>query len=368
MEKEEDTKTNNPYSFTHQKNWRTSLDEGELPFCNVIPSIKEKTKDQQKKENDSMLTEANILKTFKEKTAPVFNKGNLVYNTKEDKWYKVLDLKTDEEYKPTWASVSLRDSNETKEVTKGSEFEEFTNSLMIFISVNHESGNTETLEVDLKIYDKFEAALEGPFDGAGITLMGYKLFYNSKELDKDSNLSKIEGIKNGDTIYASEGFGKPYKFSRFPRVYTSYGWSNSGNYADAITFVPTQNVKVCGFSCYAAKQKPSYEMKYKIKINETVVEEEQVEATGWEDEHYYRHRLKGAYNAASGSKIEMVCWIAENLSSHSYVETFYGEDGYNYEQVENEHMGLFKIESCGESQNGTGLYSGHFGEIFYYLG
>lgn len=109
-------------------------------------------------------------------------------------------------------------------------------------------------------------------------------------------------------------------------------------------------------------------MKYKVKINGVEVEEQTIVATGWEDEYYYRHRLNGVYDAPSGAKIEFSCWIAENLSSKSYVETYYGEDGYNYETVENEHKGLFKIESGGESSNGTSVYSGHFGEIMYYLG
>lgn len=109
-------------------------------------------------------------------------------------------------------------------------------------------------------------------------------------------------------------------------------------------------------------------MKYRVRIDGNDVEEDKITATGWEDEHYYRHRLNGVYDAPAGSKIELTAWIAENLESRSYVETYYGEDGYNYETVENEHMGLFKIESGGESSNGTSVYSGHFGEIMYYLG
>mmetsp|Transcript_20537 Transcript_20537/g.22899 ORF Transcript_20537/g.22899 Transcript_20537/m.22899 type:complete len:99 (+) Transcript_20537:201-497(+) len=97
------------------------------------------------------------------------------------------------------------------------------------------------------------------------------------------------------------------------------------------------------------------------------MEEEQLMATGWEDEYYYRIKLNGVYDAPAGSKIELSCWIAENLSSHAYVETYYGDGGYDYEKVENEHMGLFKIEASTDSGNGTSVYSGNFGEIFYYL-
>lgn len=108
-------------------------------------------------------------------------------------------------------------------------------------------------------------------------------------------------------------------------------------------------------------------MKYRIKIDGNSVEEETVECTGWEDEHYFRYRTNGVYDAPSGTKIEITVWIADNLQSRSYVETYYGESGYDYETVENEHMGLFKVESASESGNGTGVYSGQIGEIMYYL-
>lgn len=97
------------------------------------------------------------------------------------------------------------------------------------------------------------------------------------------------------------------------------------------------------------------------------MEENQLTASGWEDEYFFRHRLNGVYDAPAGSKIEFTCWIAADLSTHSNVDTFHGSDGYEYEQVENEHMGMFKIEDGGDSSNGTSLYSGHFGEIMYYL-
>ena len=50
-------------------------------------------------------------------------------------------------------------------------------------------------------------------------------------------------------------------------------------------------------------------MKYKVKIDGNVVEEDQVLATGWEDKYYFRYRLKGIYDVNSGGKIEFICWI-----------------------------------------------------------
>ena len=96
----------------------------------------------------------------------------------------------------------------------------------------------------MRIYDKVETPLESAFEGAGFQLMGYKLFLNGEEVQKETNLSQLTSIKEGSTFYASEGFGKPFKFNRFKKVYTSYGWSNSGSYPDGIAFVPNQNIKV----------------------------------------------------------------------------------------------------------------------------
>ena len=106
-------------------------------------------------------------------------------------------------------------------------------------------------------------------------------------------------------------------------------------------------------------------MKYRVKIDNNTVEEDQVTATGWEDTYYNRFRLKEVYNANSGSKIEFSVWIAENLQNRTNITTYHGENGNDYESVENEHMGLFKIEQASDSGNGTGLYSGHFWEIMY---
>lgn len=314
------------------------------------------------------LTESNILKNFKGKSQATFIKGNLVYWKTDDKFYKVLDLKSDDDYKITFVSLIERDGDGKKEVSSEKDLDQFQNYIIACVCINKEGSPTVTLETQLKIYDKLETPLESAFEGAGFQLMGYKLFFDGEEVTKDTNVSQLKTIKQGSIFYASEGFGKPFKFNRFKSVYTSYGWSNSGNYPDGIAFVPTQSIKVWGFSTFAAREKPSYEIRYRVKINGDEVEEDTVTATGWEDEHYYRHRLKGVYDVSSGSKIDFTCWIAENLASKSNVETFYGEDGYSYDQVENEHMGLFKIESGSESNNGTSVYSGHFGEIFYYLG
>ena len=181
------------------------------------------------------------------------------------------------------------------------------------------------------------------------------LFFKGKSLDKGGWIAQIENITDGDIIYASEALGKPFIFKRFKEPNNTWFWCNNGCSADGIIFVPTQNVRVWGFTWYAANQKDSYEMKYRVKIDNNSVEEDQISASGWEDKYYFRFRLKGIYDANAGSKIEFTVWIAENLQSQTEVRTYHGDWGDDYETYENEHMGLFKVESSSESDNGTGV-------------
>ena len=55
------------------------------------------------------------------------------------------------------------------------------------------------------------------------------------------------------------------------------------------------------------------------------------------------------------------------MASNSYVNTYSGNNGDSYNDLENENKGLFTLESSSYSSNGTGSYSGHFPELFYYL-
>lgn len=367
MEKLDTDESSSKFRIASDLHYKDTLEDGILLFNNVVPAKKEQSAEVLKKLKELEFTEANIYRSFKTSTNIVFNKGNLVYNTKDNKFYRVVDLKTDESYQPLSANLVVKNGDDKLEINDPSDFEHFQDFVNLNILVKSENSDLTCLSVKQKLYEKFEDTLANAFLGEGLMVISFKFFFNGKELDKSMTVAQLDNIINGSYIFATAGLGKPSKFNRFKSVYTSYGWSNSGNYPDGIAFLPQQHIKVCGFSTFAARSKDSYQMKYRVRIDGTDVEEDTIDATGWEDQYYYRHRLKGVYDAPAGSKIEFTCWIADNLASHTYVETYYGEGGYDYEQFENEHMGLFKIESGGDSSNGTSVYSGHFGEIFYYL-
>ncbi|CAI2366575.1 unnamed protein product [Moneuplotes crassus] len=367
-------KTINRNKYMRKKDliWRTTLDEDIIPFTNLKPSLKELTQEEMKK-NDAPdqfnFSEASLFRSFKAGSHPLFNKDKLIYNFKTNKWFKVLDLKTDNEYNPTWASLAIRDESETIEISDSEDFSQFKSTLKVFININFQEGESTVVEVHPKIYEKFETAFEDAFQGAGVSIESYKLFFKGKEVPKDDCIAKIDGIYDGSTILASEGVGKSHKFSRFPPINEMRSnWSNSGRSCDAVIFVPNQNIRVCGFSTYAATTDSQYEMKYSVTIDGTIVEEGQVTASGWEDKYFYRFKLEGVYPVKAGQKIDIGVWIAKNISSSEYVSTYAGGQGMDYEKVENEHMGLFKIEPSTQSRNGTSVYGGHLPEIFYYLG
>ncbi|CAI2373546.1 unnamed protein product [Moneuplotes crassus] len=361
----------NHYQTKKDLIWRATLDEDIIPFVNLKPSLKELTQEEMKK-NDAPdqfnFSEANVFRGFTKGAQPVFNKDKLIYNFKTNKWFKVLDLKTDNQYNPTWASLSIRDGAETVEISKPEEFAEYKNTLKVFINVNFSEGDSSVIEVNPKIYEKFETAFENALQGVGAQMMSYKFFFNGKEISKDDCIANLENVTEGSTILASEGLGKPSVFKRFPDSNPNSSWSNSGRYCDGLAFIPNQNIRLSGFTTFASSNDSQYEMRYTVDIGGTIVEEDTVVATGWEEDIYYRHKLKGIYQVQANQKFEIIVWIAKSLTNNDYVSTYSGNNGYNYADVENEHMGLFKIEQASKSDNGTSVYGGHFPEIFYYLG
>ncbi|CAI2372763.1 unnamed protein product [Moneuplotes crassus] len=357
------------YHQDTESKWRDTLEEQSLPFVNYHSSLLEFTKQQMDKDKDREFknTDNTICKSFADVTSPVFNVGKLVYNMSLKKWYKVIDLKVDESNRPIWASLVTRNSSEIIEISDDEDFDQFTNNLDIYVNIYSDTGKSSLVEASLKIYEKIGVGLDQAFEAVGLSASSYKFFFNKREVLKDESLSGIPDIHCGDCIIACQGVGKVYKFSRFKNDVKNSSWSNCGRYADAVVFIPTQNIKLYGFSTYASKDQPQYEMKYEITIDGTEVEKETVTASEWEEEIFYRHKLNDSYQVSCGQKIQITVWIAKNLASFDYVTTYSGNHGSDYASIENEHMGMFKIENGSCSNNGTSVTSGHFPEIFYYL-
>ena len=175
-------------------------------------------------------------------------------------------------------------------------------------------------------------------------------------------------VVEDDNLFAVEGLGKPCTFRRFKCDESlSTWWSNGGTYPDGLRFIPNQAIKLSGFSTFAATTESCYEMKYEIKINDTVHETRQINSPPFEDKYFCRVKLEELADVPAGANLDITVWIAKNIASNSYVTTYSGNGGDQYENMENENKGLFKLEANPQSSNGTSVWSGHFPEIYYYL-
>ena len=188
-------------------------------------------------------------------------------------------------------------------------------------------------------------------------------------MSKDSILRSI-GVEQDDTIMCVAGLGKPSVWKRFViGENLSRGWSNCGRYGDGLCFIPTQPIKFAGFSIFASTEDTQFDIKYEVKLESEVVAKYEGKSSPWEDTYFSRYMLEELIDVPAGGKLFIIVFIAKSMSDNSYTNTFSGSDGSGeeYKTLENEHVGLFELDSHPDSSNGTSKYSGHFPEIFYHV-
>jgi len=106
-----------------------------------------------------------------------------------------------------------------------------------------------------------------------------------------------------------------------------------------------------------------------VKVNDASIFKSPVfKSPPFEDTYFCRIKIEEPIDVPAGAALEIIVWIATDMSSNSYINTYSGNNGEAFNELENENKGLFKIESSSHSSNGPGTYSGHFPELFYYLG
>lgn len=177
-------------------------------------------------------------------------------------------------------------------------------------------------------------------------------------------------VNSSSILLAVQGIGKPSSWARFDLINGNRSdWYNSGS-TDGIVFVPQQDIKLAGFSTWAAKEDSTYEIKYTISINGTEVlkrEPHQAPPFGGEKNTCCRNMLEECIDVKAGQKIKFVSVVAKNIANNENVLTWSGQNGHDYANVKNKDMGLFKVEDSDDSNNGTSTGSGHYPEIFYHL-
>ena len=263
-------------SHTEKVVWRETLEDGLVKFKELKPMIVEKSNAELTKKNAPVnkyeLNEGNIVKTLKIVTSSV-SAHKLFYYPIEQKCYNVVDVKKED---GEITSVKMIEHNGTKEVilTKQSEISTLRDYVLVNLKIFDGSNEGVIINVQVRLQSKIEEELAPSVLGVtGKTMSMNKIFYNSKVVEKDSFISSLEDIKDDMTLLSTSGFSQQYKFKRFFKNYEWPYWGYYGTTVDAVCFVPNQTVILCGFTTYATDG-PHYEVKYKIYVDDTIVEEE----------------------------------------------------------------------------------------------
>lgn len=360
------------YSLPRSAVWRETLDEGLIKFSDVKPGIPEKSSDELKKKGASTtdkfeLSEANMLKIFKTVTQSTPNVGRLYYYPSTESCYNIIEVKKDAEGKVESVKMVKQHGSDEVTLSKESDIKTLRDYVIVNISIFNDNVCSDILNLQIKLQTKLENEIATPLQGAtGKVLTMFKFFQDSNLVDKEMTLSNLRDVKDEMIIIAAAGFSKPYIFKRFKKPYEWPYWGYYGTTIDAVAFVPNQNVIFAGFTLYSTDQ-PSFECKYKIYVDDNVVEEDDtLKCSDWEDKFYYRIKLKGLHEVKAGSKLEIACQIAKSFADNGYISCYYGDGGDSWKEVENEHMGLWAVEYSSKSGSSSVGY-GNFPEIMYYV-
>lgn len=345
--------------------WLKTKDDGVLLFKN-ISIVKESDKADDSK-NEYEHTEENCVLNF-DSLDSRFLPGQKYFHSEMGVFCTISDRILDENDKLKEIKVRL-ESLDSEAVIPATEPELSTlsDTLDINIRVVQKTGTKLTLKGQYSLFDNMTGNLKEIFSSLGFNSGNFKVFHNDTLLEKNAEIDKI--YEHGKELYfmAFESMGKPRKWCRFPRAYEYGTWSNSGSCTDSICFIPSKNVTIAGFQTYAAKDEPEYEMKYRLKINDVEKELSPVaKYSNWEETYFKTIMFNDTYDVPANGRITITVWISKSFSSSSCVYTYYGTDGYSYATVVNEQMGLFTVDSGGDSSNGTSTSSGQIPSILYF--
>ncbi len=191
-------------------------------------------------------------------------------------------------------------------------------------------------------------------------------YYEGKIREKTDTVEKI-GVKPGEKLACLLLGYETHTFKRFPQLDTSRGWYMSHSSPDAITFVPSREINLFGFGMYYTKEgPPTYTLEYEVKINDQTLKQDTLPVTkpGPEAEimQVFLDPNQTPTKVASGDKIAVIVKYP-NYDEGS--KLIVGTAGEGYDTIEGNEPGLFKVEECGSSGNGTDINAGQIPELYY---
>lgn len=136
---------------------------------------------------------------------------------------------------------------------------------------------------------------------------------------------------------------------------------------DAIIVIPSRDVTIMGIGIYEAEPSIDFEIGWKYVIEDSAgseifkseIYEESVSKEGADDciiKHQFQN-VKGI-EVKNDQRIHICMWMRVSNCRYS-------EAGSNYDDIENEHMGLFQFKNSALSSNSTEVNRGIIPAILY---
>ena len=170
-------------------------------FANAKPAIVEQALDPKtsKASADSSkydLWEANCIRTLKGELSTNVVASKLYYYPKHKAVYNVLEVKKNSSDQPTFVRMLKHKSTDEVLLDDQSEISTLRDFINLNIKIHSEASNG-IMNTQVKLQNKLENELTDPILGAtGKSLSMFKLFRDSKVVDKESFISSFDNIED----------------------------------------------------------------------------------------------------------------------------------------------------------------------------
>lgn len=193
-------------------------------------------------------------------------------------------------------------------------------------------------------------------------------YYKGKLQELTATIESIQVKPNDKLICTILGYDIK-TFKRFTKLDEGRGWYMSHSSADAVTFIPTKRMDIFGFGMYYTQQgPPTYTLNYQILIND----EEKLKGTFECTKPGSDSLVKPIYFDANFTSLQVqpedkIGIVVKYETYDDSSRLLVGTDGNNYDTIEGNVPGLFKMEDNGHSGNGTDVGAGQIPELYYAL-
>ena len=144
----------------------------------------------------------------------------------------------------------------------------------------------------------------------GFMTGGFKYIVNGVEHPKDTTIKTIAPTHE-TTIVAVEGLGPMSTYRRF-KVDNTLGswWGNSGSSPDGLRWKCKQSMKVAGFAAFASQSGETYEIKWEVKVNDSLMTQGHQKNAEITDKYYVKIFFDELVDVPANSPLDITVWIA----------------------------------------------------------